>query len=395
MEPGVATQQDYYELLGVSRDAGSEDIKKAYRKAALKYHPDRNPGNKDAEEHFKQINQAYEVLSNSEKRARYDRFGAAGVDSSGMDDAGFGGFGGFTDIFDVFFGSGAGARTPTERGPERGADLRYDLEITLEEVLHGAEKSISITRMENCTECKGSGARPGTKPERCVACAGSGYVRTARQTLFGTMSQVSECYRCQGRGEIVKEPCHQCNGRGLERQTRKLSVEIPPGAEERTRIRLTHQGEGGPLGGAPGDLYVFLHVKPHPVFRRRGRDLSNEIEISFARAALGGEARVPTLEGEEILTIPEGTQPGDVFRLRGKGLPELNRPQSRGDQHVVVKVRTPTQLSERQRLALQEFADASGEDLSRSPSGKQPEKGLFEWVRNLFTGHQDPGEERE
>lgn len=386
MEPGVA--QDYYEVLGVSREAGTDEIKKAYRKLALQHHPDRNPGNSEAEERFKQINQAYEVLSNPEKRARYDRFGAGGVDAGGMGDAGFGGFGGFTDIFDVFFGA-AGGRAEPERGPQRGADLRYDLELTLEEVLSGVEKTISVTRLENCTECKGSGSRPGTKPERCVACAGSGYVRTSRQTMFGTMSQVQECYRCQGRGEIVKEPCLKCNGRGLERQTRKLQVEVPPGAAEGNRIRLTNQGEGGPLGGPPGDLYVFLHVKQHPVFRRRGRDISNEIEISFARAALGGEVRVPTLEGEEILPIPEGTQPGDVFRLRGKGLPELQRPQTRGDQHVVVKVRTPTQLNERQRKALQDFAEAGGEDLTQTSSGKHHERGLFEWVRNLFTGHQD------
>ena len=386
MEPNVA-EQDYYELLGVERGADAEAIKRAYRKQALQHHPDRNPGNKDAEEHFKRVNQAYEVLSNPEKRARYDRFGAAGVEGNGGG-ADFGGFGGFTDIFDVFFGSGAGTRPPAERGPERGADLRYDLEITLEEVLRGAEKTISVTRLENCAECKGNGAKPGTKPDRCVACAGTGHVRSSRQTMFGTMSQVQECYRCQGRGEIVKEPCQKCNGRGLERQTRKLTVDIPPGAEERTRIRLTSEGEGGSLGGPPGDLYVFLHVKQHKTFRRRGRDLSNEIEISFARAALGGEVRVPTLEGEEVLHIPEGAQPGDVFRLRGKGIPDLNRPQSRGDQHVVVKVRTPTQLNDRQRRALKEFADAGGEDLTQTGSGKQ-ERRPFEWVRNLFTGGQD------
>ncbi len=387
----MAAVQDYYELLGISREAGADDIKKAYRRLALQHHPDRNPGNSQAEETFKQINQAYEVLSNPEKRARYDRFGAAGVDGNGAGSADFGGFGGFTDIFDVFFGASAG-RTEAQRGPERGADLRYDLEVTLEEVLSGVEKTISVTRLENCSECKGDGAKPGTKVEKCVACAGSGYVRTSRQTMFGTMSQVQECYRCQGRGEIVKEPCQKCNGRGLERQTRKLPLSVPAGVAEGNRIRMTGQGEGGPMGGPPGDLYVFIHVKQHPVFRRRDRDLSNEIEISFARAALGGEVRVPTLEGEEIIQIPEGAQPGDVFRLRGKGLPELNRPGIRGDQHVVVKVRTPTHLNERQRKSLEEFAEASGEDLTRTSSGKHQEKGLFEWVRNLFTGQPDGDE---
>lgn len=388
MEPDVATKQDYYEVLGVARESGADDIRKAYRKLALQHHPDRNPGDKDAEERFKTINQAYEVLSNPEKRARYDRFGTAEGNGGGGGDFG-GGFGGFTDIFDVFFGAGGGQQRG-EPGPERGADLRYDMEISLEEVLAGVQKTISVTRLETCDDCKGNGAKPGTKPDRCVACAGSGYVRTNRQTLFGTMSQVQECYRCQGRGEIVKEPCAKCNGRGVERQTRKLDVQVPPGAEERTRIRLTGQGEAGPMGGPPGDLYVFLHVAQHKTFRRRGRDLTNEVEISFARAALGGDVRTPTLEGEEIVHVPEGAQPGDVFRLRGKGLPELNRPQSRGDQHVVLRVKTPTNLNERQRKALQEFAEAGGEDLGKI--GPAKDRGPFEWVRNLFGRDDDERE---
>jgi molecular chaperone DnaJ len=391
MRPQVPTQEDFYQLLGVARGAGTDEIKKAYRKLALQHHPDRNQGDKDAEERFKEINRAYDVLSDPDKRARYDRFGAAGVDGNGGGEGGFGFTGGFQDIFDVFFGAagGRGPETAGARGPERGSDLRYDLEVTLEEVLTGVEKSISVTRLENCSECKGVGTKAGTRPDRCVACAGQGYVRTARQTLFGTMSQVQECYRCGGRGEVVKDPCGRCAGRGLERQTRKLQVEIPAGAEERTRIRLTGQGEGGPYGGPPGDLYVFLQVKAHPVFRRRGRDLSNEIEVSFARAALGGEVKVPTLDGAETLHVPEGTQPGDVFRLRGRGLPDLGRPQSRGDQHVVIRVKTPTGLNEKQRQALQEFAAAGGEDLGQ-PSGPKPkEAGLFEWVRNLFSGRDE------
>ena len=388
----MATQTDLYAVLGVARDARPDDIRKAYRKLARECHPDMNGGDPQATERFKQINQAYEVLSNDEKRARYDQFGMAGVDGNGGAgggaDFGFGGFGGFTDIFDVFFGGAGGRGGSGERGVERGADLRYDLELTLEEVLAGVEKEITVGRHESCSECAGSGAKKGTKPQPCVVCSGSGYVRTARQTLFGTMSQVSECYRCHGRGEIVSDPCAKCGGRGLERQTRRIQVQVPPGAEDRNRIRLTGQGEGAPYGGEPGDLYVFLHVKPHPIFRRQGRDVVNAIEVSFSRAALGGKAEVPTLDGKEAINIPPGTQPGDVFRLRGKGLPELGRPQlGRGDQHVMVNVRTPTNLNDRQRRALEEFAAASGEDLAKSEPGPQP-GGVIEWIKNLFTGHE-------
>ncbi|HEU4754929.1 MAG TPA: J domain-containing protein, partial [Armatimonadota bacterium] len=295
-------QRDLYEVLGVQRGADANDIRKAYRKLARQYHPDMNGGDAAATEHFKEINQAYEVLSDPEKRERYDRFGMAGVNGGGAPGPGtdFGGFGPFSDIFDVFFGSG-GRGPVEERGPERGPDLRYDLQITLEEVLTGTEKTVPLSRMENCADCHGSGARPGTKPQPCAACAGSGYVRSTRQTLFGTMSQVTECYRCGGRGEIVTDPCPRCSGRGLERVSRKIQVEIPPGAEERTRIRLTGQGESGPYGGPAGDLYVFIHIRPHPTFRRQGRDVMNEIEVSFARAALGGQVQVPTLEGTETL----------------------------------------------------------------------------------------------
>ena len=383
----MAVKRDLYEVLGVSRDAGADDIRKAYRRLARQHHPDANGGDTEAGERFKEISQAYEVLSNPDKRSRYDRFGTDGA--NGDADAGFGGFGPFTDIFDVFFGAGGRA---ADQGPQRGADLRFDLEVTLEEVLNGADKTIPVSRLETCGECSGSGARTGTKPQTCVACGGAGHVQTQRSTIFGRMSQISECYRCHGRGEVITDPCSRCGGRGRERQTRRIQVDIPPGAEERTRIRLNGQGEAGPTKGLPGDLYVFIHVKPHPLFRRQGRDLVSEIEISFARASLGGSAEIPTLTGNETLNIPEGTQPGDVFRLRGRGLPELSRPQVRGDQHVVIRVRTPTGLNERQRRALQEFAEAGGEDLSRSE--EQPnERGFFEWIRNLFTGKESQGDD--
>ncbi len=391
----MAEVRDFYTLLGVTREASPDDIRKAYRKLARQYHPDVNGGSPEATERFKEINQAYEVLSNPDKRAKYDRFGAAGVDggmSGGMGEAdfGFGGFGNFNDIFDVFFGGGGRPGAPAETQPGRGGDLRCDLEITLEECLTGVEKSIPITRMETCTECSGGGAKPGTRPQKCVSCAGAGYVRSSRQTFFGTMSQVAECNRCGGRGEIITDPCPRCGGKGRERQSRRIQVEVPPGAGDRTRIRLSGQGEGGVQGGPPGDLYVFLHLKPHPTFRREGLDLVNEVEVSFARAALGGRVDVPTLEGTEPINIPAGTQPGDVFRMRAKGLPDLNRPQVRGDQHIVVKVRTPTRLNDRQKKALREFAEASGEDLDQ-PAAEHGQ-GFFERIKNLFHGRDDGDE---
>jgi molecular chaperone DnaJ len=380
----VAATRDFYEVLGLSRGAGGEEIKKAYRKLARQYHPDVNGGDPEATERFKEISRAYETLSDPDKRARYDRYGPDAVNGGGgPGDAGFGGFGPFSDIFDVFFGGG-GRDAGRDQGPERGPDLRVDLELTLEEVLAGAHKTIPVTRLETCEECAGSGAKSGTKPQPCAACAGSGYLRTARQTLFGTVSQVGECYRCHGRGQIVAEPCARCQGNGLEKKTRRIEVDVPAGAEEGNRLRMTGQGAAGPWGGPSGDLYVFLHVKPHKVFRRQGRDLAMETEISFARAALGGEVEVPTLEGVEKIRLPEGVQPGDVFRLRGKGLPELGRG-LRGDQHVVVRVRTPNKLNERQRKALLEFAEASGEHLGESPAARGKDGGILEWVRNLFT----------
>lgn len=385
----MPSQRDYFEVLGLSRGADQDDIRKAYRRLARQHHPDVNQSDPDAAERFKELSQAYEVLSDPQKRARYEQHGHAGVNGNVATDFGFGGgFGSFSDIFDVFFGGGGAGGAGGGPSADRGADLRCDLEITLEEVLTGVHKTIPITRNERCTGCGGTGAKEGTRPQSCVACGGAGAVRTSRQTLFGTMSQVSECYRCHGRGQIISDPCTRCKGRGQERQTRKIEVDVPAGLEERSRIRLTGQGEAGTNNGPTGDLYVFIHIKAHPVFKRQGMDLVNEIEVSFARAALGGHVTIPTLEGSESIRVPEGAQPGDVFRLRGKGLPELNRPGARGDQHVVVRVKTPTHLNERQRRALQEFAAAGGEELSEPATAHPPqEKGFFEWVRNLFTGH--------
>lgn len=378
----MADPRDYYGTLGISPDADQDEVRKAYRRLARQYHPDVNGGDPESTEKFKQINQAYEILSNPEKRARYDRYGSASPETDGGMEGPFGGFPNFNEIFDVFFGAQPQGRSdPTM--PGRGGDKRADLELTLEEAATGTEKFVSVSRLETCTACSGSGCKPGTKPITCVTCAGTGVIRSSRSTFFGTMAQVGACYRCHGRGQVVTDPCLTCGGKGREQQSRKLRVDIPPGADDRTRIRLTGQGEAGTNGGPPGDLYVFVHLKEHPIFQREGRDLMTEIAVSFARAALGGQVEVPTLEGAETIKITPGTQSGELIRMRGKGLPELNRPQSRGDLHVLVRVKTPTHLSERQKACLLEFAEASGEDLGVTVEGRH-EPGFFEKIKNLL-----------
>jgi molecular chaperone DnaJ len=377
----LADKRDFYEVLGVTRTASPEEIKGAYRQLARKHHPDVNPGDDGAEARFKEINEAYEVLSDPGKRQRYDRLGHAGVGAGSGADFGFGsGMGGFGDILDMFFGSGGREYGTAAFGPERGADLRYDLEITLEEAAFGAEKTIPIARQETCTLCKGSGQKEGTTPETCGTCRGAGQVRATQQTFLGSFSTVTTCPRCGGRGRIVRDPCSQCSGQGRERKTRKFPLKIPAGVENGARIRFSGEGEGGVRGGGAGDLYVVMLIRPHPVFERQGRDVVCEVSVSFAKASLGGRIEVPTLEGKETLSIPEGTQPGDVFRLRGKGLPEIGRT-GRGDEHVIIQVTTPTHLNERQRRALMEFAAASGEEV-----GEPEETSVFEKIRNIFAG---------
>jgi molecular chaperone DnaJ len=379
----LAVKRDYYEVLGLSTSASPDEIKGAYRRLARQHHPDVNQGDSAAESRFKEINQAYEVLSNPEKRQRYDRFGHDGVNGTpGGADVGFGGFG-VGDIFDMFFGG-----TTREAGPrgarlQRGADLRYDLEITLEEAAFGAERSVEIAKLESCTLCKGTGAKEGSKPETCSTCRGHGQVRSTQQTFLGSFSTVTTCPRCRGEGQTIQDPCSRCRGEGRERRSKTLSVKIPAGVETGARIRFTGEGEAGPSGGPSGDLYVVTIVRPHPVFERHGRDVACEVTISFAKAALGGKVEVPTLEGKEEIFLPEGTQPGDVFRLAAKGLPEVGRT-GRGDQHVVVRVMTPTRLNERQRRALHEFAAASGEEVGESGDGS-----IFEKIRNIFQGRKE------
>ena len=354
--------KDLYDILNVNRDATQEEIKKTYRNLAKKYHPDLNPNDKEAEQKFKEVNGAYEILSDPEKRSRYDRFGHAGVDpqAGGQD---FGGFDDiFGDIFDIFGGGFGGGFSQNSRktGPVRGADLRYDLNLEFKDAVFGTEKEIQIRRMEECSTCNGSGAKPGTHKESCSNCNGTGEVRYAQQTPFGQFVRVGTCDVCDGTGEIIKEKCSTCNGSGREVKTKRIIVKVPAGVDNGSIISLRGEGEGGQRGGPPGDLYVYIRVKEDPVFNRKGNHLYLNIPISFAEAALGAEIEVPTLEGIEKYNIPAGTQTGTEFKFRNKGVPNL-RGVGRGDLFFTVDIKVPTDLNERQKQLLLEFSKESGE----------------------------------
>ena len=374
----MSTKRDYYEVLGVSRNANEDEIKKAFRKLARQYHPDVNKAS-DAEARFKEINEAYEVLSDSEKRQTYDRFGHNGP-SAGFGQGGFGqgGFGGIEDIFEDFFGFGTRARTAARRSPQRGADLRYNLTITFEEAVFGCEKQLEIPRWEPCPTCRGSGAAPGTAPVRCSQCNGSGEVRRVQQSIFGQFVNVSTCPRCNGEGEVVTSPCPECRGRKQVQRTRTVSVQIPAGVENGTQIRLSGEGEPGLNSGPAGNLYVALTVQPHPFFIRQGNDILLELPLNIGQAALGSKLHVPTLDGQHELTVPPGTQTGDTFRLQGRGVPHLRR-SGRGDEIVTVFVKTPINLTEEQRDLLRRLATT----FSGDPPA-EPEKGFFDRLRDLF-----------
>ncbi len=346
------SKQDYYETLGVARNASDAEIKKAYRRMAMKYHPDRNPGDASAEEHFKAAKEAYEILSDPQKRAAYDQFGHAGVDPAAAGGGFHAGASPFSDIFEDVFGDifgGRGGRSARHRG----ADLRYDLDLSLEEAVHGTTVKIRIPSSRACDDCDGSGARKGTSSKTCPTCGGQGQVRMQQ----GFFSIQQTCPRCQGRGRVIAEACRTCHGSGRVEETKTLSVKVPPGVDSGDRIRLSGEGEAGEHGGPPGDLYVQVRIKPHPIFTRDGRDLYCEVPISFATAALGGELEVPTLEGRVKLKVPEGTQTGRVFRLRGKGVRTVHdgRP---GDLLCTVVVETPVHLNDEQRELLQSFDDS-------------------------------------
>ncbi|MBI3751172.1 MAG: molecular chaperone DnaJ [Chloroflexi bacterium] len=347
---------DYYATLGVERGATDAEIKKAFRRLAQQWHPDVNT-DPAAAERFKELNEAYQVLSDPDRRHRYDLFGAAGVEADVA-----AGFGGFADIFDAFFGAAAGG---ARRGrPPTGSDLRYDLRITFEEAVLGTEKEIEFPVLGRCDTCGGSGAKPGTEPTTCPQCNGRGEVRAVRQTMLGQMVNVTACPRCRGEGRIVETPCETCRGEGRTERRRTLRVSIPAGIDEGHQIRLSNEGEAGLRGGPPGSLYVAVHVTAHPSLKRDGTELVYEARIGLAQAALGTRIEVPTVEGHEEVEIRAGTQPGTEIRLRGKGVPHLRRPGSRGDLHVVVDIAVPTRLSRDEREALQAYARAADEPVS-------------------------------
>ena len=376
----MAEKRDYYEILGVSRDADETELKKAYRKLAKQYHPDMNPNDKDAEAKFKEINEAYAVLSDPQKRKQYDMYGHSGLDGTGFDGfSGFGGFDfGFEDIFDTFFGgSPFGRSTRRKSGPRRGNDLKYSLEISFLEAAFGVTKEINVTRMQLCHVCGGSGSKLGTKPETCRHCNGTGQIRHVQATPFGQMVNMRTCEVCHGEGTIITNPCDECRGNGRVQKISKISINVPAGIDNGQTISLRGEGEPGMMGGPPGDLYVSIRVKPHPLFKREGYDVICEIPITFTQAALGAELEIPTLEGTIKYNIPEGTQTGTVFRLKNKGIKHL-RSNAKGDQLVRVNVEVPTKLSAKQKELLKQFAEISGDEVF------QQRKSFFDKMKDLF-----------
>ena len=374
----MAAKRDYYEVLGVSRGATEAEIKSAYRKLAVRFHPDKNPGDAEAEEKFKEAAEAYSVLSDAEQRARYDRFGHAGVSSAAGAQGNWGaqGFGGIEDILGDLFGfgdvfGGRGAAGGRRGAAQRGADLRYDLEMSLEEAAAGMTAQLRVPRLEACDSCKGSGAAPGTQPEACSGCGGAGQVRYQQ----GFFSVARTCGQCRGAGRVIRTPCEACKGAGRVEREKQIEVKIPAGVETGSRLRLAGEGEAGAQSGPAGDLYVVIHVKEHDVFERQGNNLYASVPVTFAQAALGAETTVPTLDGQEPLKVPAGTQTGTVFRLKGHGMPVLGG-RGRGDLFVSVTVVTPTTLTREQRKLLEQLSQIEEKDLG--------DKGLMDKVRDLF-----------
>ncbi|MBQ7565516.1 MAG: molecular chaperone DnaJ [Oscillospiraceae bacterium] len=370
-------KRDYYEVLGVEKSASDDEIKRAYRKMAQKYHPDMNPGDKDAEARFMEVNEAHEVLSDPDKRARYDQYGFAGVDPNFNPNAGFGGgfgggagfgdiFGGFGDIFGDIFGGGTQRRP---NAPQKGQNVGAHVEITFEEAAFGCKKEVMVGRIEDCPTCHGSGCADGKSPETCDQCRGTGTVRVTRQTAFGAFAQTSACPKCGGTGKIIREPCQTCKGRGKVRKNKKLEVSIPAGIDEGQSVRVRGEGSAGMNGGPSGDLLVGVDIRPHKIFKRDGANVLCEMPITFAQAALGAEVEVPTLDGAVRYRVPEGTQTGTTFRLKGKGIPYVGY-KNRGDQYVTVTVETPTKLTKAQKDLLKQFDESVGD-------GGHPKKKKF------------------
>ena len=371
-------KRDYYEVLGVAKDATEQEIKKAYRVLAKKYHPDANPGDKEAEAKFKEASEAYAVLSDADKRAQYDRYGHSAFDPASGGASGFEGFD-MGDIFGDIFGGGSfssfgdifgGGRSRQLSGPQKGEDLQVSMEITFMEAAFGCKKQIDLWMYDNCTNCGGTGAKPGTKVETCSRCGGTGQVRVQQQTMFGTMASVHACPECNGTGKMIREKCPKCGGTGRVRVKKTFEVEIPAGIDVGQRIRMSGKGEPGLQGGPNGDLYVTFSIKPDPQFSRQGYDVFSNVNITFAQAALGAELEIPTIDGKVKYSIAPGTQNGTRFRLRGKGIPYLRSTQ-RGDYYVTVTVDVPTRLNERQKEALRNFAEEMGEGEDTKNEGKK------------------------
>ena len=374
-------KRDYYEVLGVQKGAGEDEIKKAYRRLAKQYHPDLHPGDKEAEEKFKEVNEAYDVLRDADKRARYDQFGFSGVDPNFGGGAGggdpFGGAGfDVSDIFDSFFGGGFGGRRQNPNAPRRGSDIETSVVISFEEAAKGCRKEITFQQIEVCDECAGSGAAAGSSPKTCPQCGGSGQVRINQRTPFGVMQTSRTCDRCGGKGKIIENPCKKCGGTGRTRRHRTVEINIPAGVDNEDILNVPGKGNAGANGGPAGDLHVFVSVRPHELFERRGNDVWCEMPITFVQACLGAEVTVPTLDGKVQYTIHEGTQPGDVFKLKGKGIARGGR--NRGDQYVQVTIEVPKNLSAKQKEALRSFEDLSEE------KNYQKRKSFFSKLKDLF-----------
>ncbi len=377
-------KRDYYEVLGVQKNASAEEIKKAYRKSAMKYHPDRNPGDKEAEEKFKELGEAYEVLSDEEKRSRYDQFGFAGVDpnyggGAGGYGGGFGGFGGFGDFGDIFgdFFGGGGSRASTQNAPRRGENVGARLELTFEEAAFGCDREVSAQRIENCSSCNGSGSADGVI-ETCSQCRGTGQVTTTQNFMGMRMQSQTTCPQCSGRGKIVKTPCTTCKGKGKVRRTQKIKVKVPAGVDNGQSVRVRGEGCVGYNGGPNGDLLVEIYIRRHPIFTRDGMDVYCEVPITFTQAALGATIEVPTLDGKTEFEIPEGTQTGKMFVLPGKGIPQVGNSRRRGDHRFVVVVETPTKLTREQKELLRKLDESM--DVKSNPKRKK----FFDTIKDFF-----------
>ena len=383
----MAEKRDYYEVLGVDKNASADEIKKAYRKLAKKYHPDLNPGDKakEAEEKFKEASEAYEVLSNAEKKQRYDQFGHAGVDPQAGGGyggnpfgGGFGG-GGFEDIFDTFFGGGFGGQSRRNaNAPQKGRDLRYNIDLSFEQACFGCEVELNVNRTEKCETCGGSGAEKGSSPETCSVCHGTGQVKTVQRTMLGNFQSVRTCDTCGGTGKVIKNPCKACRGAGSVRKARKVKVKIPAGIDNEQIISVAGQADAGKNGGPNGDLLVVVRVKKHKLFVRQGYDIMCDCPVTFVEAALGAEIQVPTIDGKVTYNIPEGTQTGTVFRLKGKGVPKLHGNGARGDQYVKINIEVPKNLNEKQKKLLREFGETV------EPAKYYERKSFFEKMKEFL-----------